>query len=661
MKKWLLAVLVCTLAVTGCSKYKQVSDLPETDETTETESMGGETTEETLEVQQETEPAEPQKERVRVKGVYISGYMAGSEGFQAILDKIGQTEINAVVIDVKNDDGRITFSMDDAPTVNEIGASERYIRDIGALMADLKARGIYTIARVVAFRDPYLAEKKPEWSLKNADGSLHRDNKGLAWVNPYRQEVWDYLVEVGTQAAKAGFDEIQFDYIRFATDSTMKQVAFDEADTKGRSKTDIITEFITYAYDKLSAEGIFVSADVFGTIIGSKIDADAVGQVYNDMARHLDYICPMIYPSHYGDGNFGIEHPDTQPYDTIHAALMKSKQDLAIVTAAGEDHAIVRPWLQDFTASYLQHYIKYGPAEVRAQIQAVYDAGYDEWILWSASNKYTWDGLLSPEEASQEDQKIAESRAALPPETTVAPPTEAAKPETAPAPEETLPQEGQPSEETSMEETEAPVDETSASEELQTSEDPETEATDRAASAQPETAAQGEKRSKPNVVIVTTGGAGEKMVVYQALYGTFGTYVRPLSMFISEVDHEKYPEVKQKYRFERVELKEEAAGETSVEHAAWTETEEAEGVASQEAEEETAVSSKILLAFLDAETYYEKLEVLKERREIFSEEELAAVCESLDIGSGTGTREGMYRAAVNYLEMQAKYDGARLR
>ena len=189
---------------------------------------------------------------------------------------------------------------------------------------------------------------------------------------------------------------------------------------------------------------------------------------------------------------------------------MKSKQDLAIVTAAGEDHAIVRPWLQDFTASYLQHYIKYGPAEVRAQIQAVYDAGYDEWILWSASNKYTWDGLLSPEEASQEDQKIAESRAALPQETTAAPPTEAAKPETAPAPEETLPQEGQPSEETSMEETEAPVvDETSASEELQTSEDPETEATDRAASAQPETTAQGEKRSKPNVVIVTTGGAGE--------------------------------------------------------------------------------------------------------------------------------------------------------
>ena len=152
------------------------------------------------------------------------------------------------------------------------------------------------------------------------------------------------------------------------------------------------------------------------------------------------------------------------------------------------------------------------------------------------------------------------------------------------------------------------------------------------------------------ITVAAHSETGEKMVVYQALYGTFGTYVRPLSMFISEVDHEKYPEVKQKYRFERVELKEEEAEAGA----------EAEAEETAEAEE-AAVSSKILLAFLDAETYYEKLEVLKERREIFSEEELAAVCESLDIGSGTGTREGMYRAAVNYLEMQAKYDGARLR
>ncbi|HCD42137.1 MAG TPA: sugar fermentation stimulation protein, partial [Lachnoclostridium sp.] len=245
---------------------------------------------------------------------------------------------------------------------------------------------------------------------KNKDGSLHRDNKGLAWVNPSRTEVWDYLVEVGTEASKAGFDEVQFDYIRFSTDSSMKQVVFDEKDTRGRSKTDIITEFIQYAYDKLSSSNIFVSADVFGTIIGSKVDAEAVGQIYNDMACHLDYICPMIYPSHYGDGNFGIDHPDMEPYRTIRAALKLSRQDLESAKEAGKRQAIVRPWLQDFTASYLKHHISYGSKEVRAQIQAVYDSGYDEWILWSASNRYTWEGLLSREAAKEESEKLARIR-----------------------------------------------------------------------------------------------------------------------------------------------------------------------------------------------------------------------------------------------------------
>jgi hypothetical protein len=406
MKRWLLAVIAFSLVTSGCSRYKGISETSETDSKTDESQQS---TEESVQFPVEVS-AEPGKKPVKVKGIYISGYMAGSEGLQAILDKIQGTEINTVVIDVKNDDGRITFAMEDAPTVNEIGATEKYIKDIDSLMAQLKARGLYTIARVVAFRDPYLAEKKPEWALKNKDGSLHRDNKGLAWVNPYRTEVWDYLVEVGTEASKAGFDEVQFDYIRFSTDSSMKQVVFDEKDTRGRSKTDIITEFIQFAYDKLSSSNIFVSADVFGTIIGSKVDAEAVGQIYNDMACHLDYICPMIYPSHYGDGNFGIDHPDMEPYRTIRAALKLSRQDLESAKEAGKRQAIVRPWLQDFTASYLKHHISYGSKEVRAQIQAVYDSGYDEWILWSASNRYTWEGLLSREAAKEESEKLARIR-----------------------------------------------------------------------------------------------------------------------------------------------------------------------------------------------------------------------------------------------------------
>ena len=172
-----------------------------------------------------------------------------------------------------------------------------------------------------------------------------------------------------------------------------------------------------------------MAADVFGAIIGGGVDSDAVGQSYGDMAEHLDYICPMIYPSHYGDGNFGIEHPDTQPYDTILAALQGSKEDLGGHTKESGEQIVVRPWLQDFTASYLANYIEYGPTQVRQQIQAVYDAGYDEWMLWSAACRYHWDGLKTPEEAETEQKQIMESRAAAQQETSPALQTETSGPQ----------------------------------------------------------------------------------------------------------------------------------------------------------------------------------------------------------------------------------------
>ena len=397
MKKRILLIAMA-LFLSGCARYQEVPEPPAAEETTE--GIRQEETKETetpVETEAQTQPEEETDTRVpkQVKGIYLSAYIAGTPKLMDnILAEIDKSQVNAVVIDVKNDDGRITFSMD-TPVVNEIGACKPYISDVDELIKKLKERDIYVIARVVAFRDPYLAEAKPEWSLKKADGSLYRDNKGLAWVNPYKKEVWDYLIEVGKAAAQAGFDEVQFDYIRFSTEKGMKQVVFDEEDTKGRSKTDIITEFITYAYEPLKEAGLFVSADVFGAIIGSEQDANSVGQIYYEMAKHLDYICPMIYPSHYADGNFGIEHPDTMPYDTILAALLGSKADLATGSDAvkEENMAVVRPWLQDFTASYLEHYITYGPEQVKAQIQAVYDAGYEEWIFWDAACTYEWKGL----------------------------------------------------------------------------------------------------------------------------------------------------------------------------------------------------------------------------------------------------------------------------
>ena len=409
MKKWLFAFSMAgLLALTGCSRpapeeetspaeTETVEESPAVEETSGIkviENVGPDKDRTvSLRIVDENNPALPGRESVKVRGIYISGPMAGStELFQNILDSAAGTEINTVVIDFKDDQGRITCPVD-SPVASEIGACRPYVQDMKSLITSLKERGLYVIARVVAFRDPWLAEKKPEWSLHLADGSLYRDRQGMAWVDPYRKEVWDYLVEVGTEAKEAGFDEVQFDYIRFSTEGTMRDVVFDEAVTGGRSKTDVITEFVKYAYENLASQGLFVSADVFGTIIGSDIDAQAVGQVYTEMAKHLDYICPMIYPSHYGPGNFGLEHPDTMPYETVLEALKKSQ--LVMDQAAEADghvssQAIVRPWLQDFTASYLGegNYIPYGYNEVQRQIQAVKDAGYDEWMLWSAANRY---------------------------------------------------------------------------------------------------------------------------------------------------------------------------------------------------------------------------------------------------------------------------------
>lgn len=432
--------------------------------------------------------------RVKVKGIYVSGPMAGTAGMDNLIALVDRTELNALVIDVKNDDGYLTCELD-VPLVEQIGSEKHYIKDLPALVQTCKEKNIYLIARVVAFKDPILAEKMPEWSLHNSDGSIFRDKSGLAWVNPYRKEVWEYLASVGEAAITAGFDEVQYDYVRFSTDSRMKQVDFGDS-TKGRTKTEAISGFTLYASERIHAAGGRISADVYGVVIDSEEDQQIVGQNYVEMSRSLDAISPMIYPSHYGPYNYQIPVPDAQPYDTVLAAMQASKMVLAgldpktgkkpvsadvsgndavdaAITGgeavsgnnaadtaadsqstsgttavsgndavqdakdaqaadgaqaaadaqAAEDAAVktpalskeeiaqldpttgvqatVRPWLQDFTATWVKGHISYGPEEIRAQIQAVYDAGYEEWILWNAANRYTEGGLLTQEEEEQ--------------------------------------------------------------------------------------------------------------------------------------------------------------------------------------------------------------------------------------------------------------------
>lgn len=332
-----------------------------------------------------------------VKGIYVTGPVAGHARMEEIIQLVEETELNAVVIDVKNDDGYVTYAMS-SETVEALGARVKYVKDMPGLVQELHDRGIYVIARIVAFRDPYLAEVKPEWSVHRTNGSIYYDSSGLAWVNPYKREVWDYLIEVAQCAVEDGFDEIQFDYVRFSTEIKAGEVSYGE-DSATVSKTEIITEFTKYAHEKLSPLGVYVSADVFGTIIDNAYDSGIVGQDYAAISSNLDVICPMIYPSHYASGVYNQKYPNSEPYEMIIGAMNAS--DNALAGLAEEDKPIVRPWLQDFTASWIKPYHPYGANEIREQIQAVYDAGYTEWILWNASNRYTKDALLPAEETGQ--------------------------------------------------------------------------------------------------------------------------------------------------------------------------------------------------------------------------------------------------------------------
>ncbi|WP_036609179.1 putative glycoside hydrolase [Oribacterium sp. P6A1] len=410
MKKVLAMMVLLSLVLLGCqSQTPLVYNVNKSEELRqyESESIMESQFEESLEQQKNLAESEslaqaqaeiwtkkkPEKEAVKVKGIYISSKVAGSATMQKIIDRIDATELNAVVIDILDDNGRIEYAMS-GDLINEIGSAEQTIPDIQSLMKSLKEHNIYSIARIVTFRDPFLESVKPEWLNHNADGTVFHDNSGMTWIDPYNKDAWEYKVQVAEQCADAGFDEIQFDYVRFCTEKGMNNVVYSDEETGGMGKTDIITEFVRFASDRLAAKGVFMSADVFGTIIGSYVDTVSVGQDYPVMAGAADYMCPMIYPSHYGNGNFGLDVPDIHPYEAILGACNASQKDLALEYQEGVHQAKVRPWLQGFTASYLSAYIHYGAEEVRQEIQAVYDAGYDEWLIWNASNDYPWDAFL---------------------------------------------------------------------------------------------------------------------------------------------------------------------------------------------------------------------------------------------------------------------------
>lgn len=321
-----------------------------------------------------------------LKSIYISAWVAGSAKHLArIIDLIDTTELNAVVIDVKDSTGRVSFYSDNQ-MINDLGASEKRISDIHKLIETLHSKNIYVIARVSVFQDPYMTKKKPEWAVKKkSDGSVWKDRKGLSFLDPANKEVWDYIVNVGQTAYKVGFDEINFDYIRYPSDGNIKDINY--SISEGKTRASNIEDFFAYLSANMKKDvNIPISADLFGLVTTSDVTDDlGLGQVLERALPHFDYIAPMVYPSHFAPGWNGYKNPALKPYEVVNFTMKKAVERTQLMGMSPDK---IRPWLQDFDMGG-----KYTKEMVRAQIQATNDAGLDSWMLWDPKNIYTKEAL----------------------------------------------------------------------------------------------------------------------------------------------------------------------------------------------------------------------------------------------------------------------------
>lgn len=326
-------------------------------------------------------PIEREKNSITVvKGVYLTAYSAGNtKKLDEIIKLIDATELNAVVIDIKDYSGKILYNSR-VPLVKKIKTSDNRLGDIKKIIDKLHEHNIYTIARQTVFQDPLLAEKKPEWAIKNKSGGLWHDNKGLAWVDPTRVEVWNYNLAIAKEAIEIGFDEINFDYVRFPSDGNMRQVAYNIKDKK---KYEIMGEFYNFLGEQLAEYPAWISLDMFGFVMEKTGTDDMnIGQRLADAVGAVDYVCPMMYPSHYPAGHLGLKNPAAEPGRVIDNGMKKG----AIWFEGAR--ALPRPWLQAFNIGAV-----YNAEKIRAQIDAVERYPNAGWLLWNAANRYSAAGL----------------------------------------------------------------------------------------------------------------------------------------------------------------------------------------------------------------------------------------------------------------------------
>jgi hypothetical protein len=354
------------------------------------------------------------KTPAQVKGIYMSSWVGGSHTLrEKLVHLIDTTELNAVVLDIKDYTGRLSYIPDD-PELAAMGMGEDRISDIKEFIGEMHDKGIYVIGRLSTFQDPYFVKIHPEYAVKTKSGAVWQDRKGIKWLDAGAEPVWNYFVKLSQASYDVGFDEINFDYIRFPTDGNMSDISYTYGE--GRTKAQTINDFFKYVDTNLRGKHIPISADLFGLVTTSTGDL-GIGQVLENGLAHFDFISPMVYPSHYPLGFNGWKNPNTVPYDLIKYVMGSAVKRAAAMTATSTASATaaratsteasttlvvasttpkyarvgeLRPWLQDFNLGG----VKYTPEMVRAQITASHDVGIDSWLLWNASNVYSAAALL---------------------------------------------------------------------------------------------------------------------------------------------------------------------------------------------------------------------------------------------------------------------------
>jgi hypothetical protein len=314
-----------------------------------------------------------------VRGVHVTVALASIPGkLEEYLDLPG---LNTLEVDVKDENGEIGFVPSTVPLAREIGAAKGYYAPRKVAQAAHRA-GVYLIGRVVVFEDPILSERRPALAVRSRDGGVWRNHAGLGWANPYDKRVWDYNVAIGRAAARAGFDEIQFDYVRFPSDGPIERAVFPGA--AGRDPGWTIARFVHYAAKRLRAERVRVSVDVFGLSAARDL---GVAQFPGRLAKFVDAVYPMVYPSHYNEGEYGLTSPVGVPGATVARSLADFKKRMR------GSKALLIPWLEDFSFSG-----DVSAEHVRAQITAARRQGSKGFLLWNPLGEYTEGALQAGSE-----------------------------------------------------------------------------------------------------------------------------------------------------------------------------------------------------------------------------------------------------------------------